>query len=149
MINDIGKLTNRSKPASLLSLEIEKGFEKLKVISSQKMKIPAAYFIWKDPYMVAANNTFINDMMQYCRLQNVFSDQNRYPQISLNELQKNKTGLILLSSEPYPFKEKHKEEIQKIVPGIKIELADGEMFSWYGNRLLKSVDYFLSFLNNH
>lgn len=149
MINYIGKITNRSKHASILSLEIEKGFEKLKAIASQKIKIPTAYFIWKDPYMVAANHTFINAMMKYCGLQNIFSDQNRYPEISLNELKHNKTELILLSSEPYPFKEKHKEEIQRIVPGVKIELADGEMFSWYGNRLLKSVDYFLSFLNNH
>jgi len=149
MINDIGKLTNRSKDASLLGLEIEKGFEKLLALSSQKRKIPTAYFIWKDPYMVAANQTFINEMMKYCGLQNVFSDQTRYPEISLNELKKYKSELILLSSEPYPFKEKHKEEIQKIFPEIKIELTDGEMFSWYGNRLLKSVDYFLSFLNNH
>ena len=149
MINDIGKLTNSSKHASLLSLEIEKGFDKLKAISSQKIQIPTAYFIWKDPYMVAANHTFINAMMKYCGLQNVFSDQNRYPKILLNELKNNKTELILLSSEPYPFNKKHKEKIQKILPNIKIELADGEMFSWYGNRLLKSVDYFLSFLNNH
>lgn len=149
MINDIGKLTNHANQALQLSLEIENGFKKLKAISSLKRKITTAYFIWKDPYMVAANNTFINEMMKYCGLQNVFEDQNRYPEISLDELKKHKTELILLSSEPYPFGEKHKKEIQKIVPGIKIELADGEMFSWYGNRLLKSVDYFLSFLNNH
>lgn len=149
MINDIGKLTKRSKHASLLGLEIENGFEKLLAISSQKRKIPAAYFIWKDPYMVAANQTFINELMRYCALQNVFSNQTRYPEISLNELKNNQTELILLSSEPYPFKEKHKEGIQKIFPELKIELVDGEMFSWYGNRLLKSVDYFLSFLNNH
>jgi hypothetical protein len=54
----------------------------------------------------------------------------------------------LLSSEPYPFKLKHKEEIQMQLPEIKIKLVDGEMFSWYGSGLLKSVDYFQSFLNN-
>ncbi len=149
MINDIGKLTNRSKQASLLSLKIESEFEKLKRISSKKRKIPSAYFIWKDPYMVAANGTFINDMMKYCGLENIYSEKKRYPEISLNELKNKIPKLILLSSEPYPFKEKHKIEIQKIFPLIKVELADGEMFSWYGSRLLKSVDYFHSFLNKH
>jgi ABC-type Fe3+-hydroxamate transport system substrate-binding protein len=97
--------------------------------------------------MVAAGNTFINDMMNYCGLENVFADLKRYPEIMLDELVKRETELILLSSEPYPFKKKHIDEFQKDLPGIKIMLVDGEMFSWYGSRLLKSVDYFHSFLD--
>ena len=148
MISDIGKLTNRIETASALAWRIKEDFEKLKNNFLDKRKIPTAYFIWKDPYMVAAGDTFINDMMQYCGLENIFSEKKRYPEISLEEIIEKKCELILLSSEPYPFKQKHKEEIQKQLPEIKIQLADGEMFSWYGNRLLKSVDYFQSFLNN-
>jgi ABC-type Fe3+-hydroxamate transport system substrate-binding protein len=147
MIQDIGKLTNRVEASSTLALKIKEEFEKLKSNSFEKRKIPAAYFIWKDPYMVAAAETFINDMMKYCGLQNSFSDQKRYPQISLEEIKKKKCELILLSSEPYPFKQKQKEEIQTHLPKIKIELVDGEMFSWYGSRLLKSINYFQSFIN--
>ena len=148
MISDIGKLTNRIETASALALRIKADFEKLKNNFSDKRKVPTAYFIWKDPYMVAAGDTFINDMMPYCGLENIFFEKKRYPQISLEEIREKKCELLLLSSEPYPFKQKHKEEIQKQLPRIKIELVDGEMFSWYGNRLLKSVDYFQSFLNN-
>jgi ABC-type Fe3+-hydroxamate transport system substrate-binding protein len=147
MINNIGKLTGRIEAASVLVLKIEEGFDNLKINSSKRRKIPTAYFIWKDPYMVAAGDTFITDMMQYCGLENIFFQNKRYPQISLEEIKEKKCELILLSSEPYPFKQKHKEEIQSHLPKIKIELVDGEMFSWYGSRLLKSIDYFQSFLH--
>jgi ABC-type Fe3+-hydroxamate transport system substrate-binding protein len=148
MINNIGKLTNRIEEASLLSLKIKEGFEKLKEVVSPKRKTRAAYFIWKDPWMVAADHTFINDMMKYAGLKNVFEKLERYPQISLNEVAKENTELILLSSEPYPFQEKHKSELHKLFPDIKIEIVDGELFSWYGSRLLKSIDYFHYFLKN-
>ncbi len=147
MINDIGKLTNHSSEASDLALKIEERFEKLKEVVSGKRKTRTAYFIWKNPWMVAGNHTFINDMLQRAGFENIFADLERYPQINLNLLKGN-AELVLLSSEPYPFKQKHRQELEQLIPGIKIEIIDGEMFSWYGSRLLKSVDYFLSFFRN-
>ena len=148
MIADIGALAQREESASNIILKLNEGFRKLKNSFLDRKKIPAAYFIWKDPYMVAGGDTFINEMMQYCGLENVFADHKRYPKITLEEIKEKKVELILLSSEPYPFKEKHKEEIQKQVGVIKVELVDGEMFSWYGNRLLNSIDYFQTFVQN-
>lgn len=146
MIHDIGNLTGRTEPASVLALQINGGFEKLEnICSNSSLLMRAVYFIWKDPYMVAGGDTFINEMMHYCGLENVFADQKRYPQITLDEVKEKNTELILLSSEPYPFKEKDKEQIQKQIDGVKVELVDGEMFSWYGSRLLKSIDYFHKF----
>ena len=98
--------------------------------------------------MVAASQTFIHEMMKYVGLDNVFSNIERYPIISMDDLQQQNPELILLSTEPYPFKEKHKTEMKRLFPGKNIEIVDGEMFSWYGSRLLKSVEYFYSFLKN-
>ena len=147
MINNVGKLTGKIEQASVLALKIQEGFKDLEKKNFKERKIRAAYFIWNDPYMVAGGDTFINDMMPYAGLENIFSEKKRYPQISLGEIKKKKCELILLSSEPYPFKQKHKKEIQLKLPGIRVELVDGEMFSWYGSRLLKSIDYFKSFQN--
>jgi ABC-type Fe3+-hydroxamate transport system substrate-binding protein len=146
MILDVGNLTGKSKKASELIFRIKDGFERLKELSSNKRPVKTAYFIWKDPYMAAGGNTFINNMMQYCGLKNAFCEQTRYPQITLEEIKQKDVELILLSSEPYPFKEKNLEEIQRQFPKIRVELTDGEMFSWYGSRLLKSIEYFQSFL---
>ena len=102
--------------------------------------LKTAYFIWKDPWMVAAGGTYIDSVMKHYNLENVFSDQQRYPQISLDELQDRNPELILLSSEPFPFKQKHIEEIQKTCPESKIELVNGEWFSWYGSGMLEAFD---------
>ncbi len=147
MIKSIGKLTDKHKEATSLVNNIVLKFQSLSDIDFYRKKIKAAYVIWKDPYMVAANKTFINDMMKYCGLENFYENKERYPEIILDELKDTIAsnagcGLILLSSEPYPFKEKHIKEIQAKISCSKILLADGEMFSWYGSRLLKAADYF-------
>jgi ABC-type Fe3+-hydroxamate transport system substrate-binding protein len=85
-------------------------------------------------------------MLQACGLTNVFSDQTRYPEVSLDEIMTAKPDLLFLSSEPYPFTEKHVEEFQSHLPHSKIILVDGEFFSWYGSRLLTAPDYFNSLL---
>jgi ABC-type Fe3+-hydroxamate transport system substrate-binding protein len=140
MIKAIGKLTGKTAKALSISKEIQLKFQKLIDSFSHKRKIKSAYLIWKEPYMAAGGNTFINEMMRYCGLLNIFTNVERYPQINNENLQA--CELILLSSEPYPFKEKHAHELQQEIPRAKIILVDGEMFSWYGNRLLLAADYF-------
>jgi len=53
-----------------------------------------------------------------------------------------KPELLFLSSEPYPFKEKHVEEFKEALPNTKVIVVDGESFSWYGSRLSQAIDYF-------
>lgn len=94
-----------------------------------------AYFIWREPWMTIGNDTYIHDVMKQFGLQNVYGNQNRYPQVDFEELNDLSPELILLSSEPFPFKEKHLEEVQKNCPNSKIILVSGEWFSWYGSRM--------------
>ena len=70
----------------------------------------------------------------------------RYPEVILNS--KSSPDFVFLSSEPYPFKEKHIRQIQEIYPTATIKLVDGEMFSWYGSRLLRAPAYFKELLNS-
>ncbi|MBD3617331.1 MAG: ABC transporter substrate-binding protein [Gracilimonas sp.] len=106
--------------------------------------LSTAYFIWKDPWMTVGSDTYIHNVMQEYQLHNVFGDQTRYPQTSLKSLASKNPDLILLSSEPYPFKEKHIKEIRKACPVSKIELVNGEWFSWYGSRMISAFKW----LNN-
>jgi iron complex transport system substrate-binding protein len=98
--------------------------------------IDVAYFIWREPWMVAGGSTYINDVLQRFGMRNTFADLERYPQIELTELQNRYSNAVLLSSEPYPFKPKHIAEIEKKMPGVRVQLVDGEWFSWYGSRML-------------
>lgn len=142
MIKKIGKLTNRVKQANTLTETLEQQFSTFQQSITQKPKKRAAYFIWKAPYMVAAKGTFIQSMLEIAGFTNVFEHLDRYPEVSLATLAAEKPEVILLSSEPYPFKEKHFEVFQKACPTAKIVVVDGELFSWYGSRLLYSIRYF-------
>jgi ABC-type Fe3+-hydroxamate transport system substrate-binding protein len=119
--------------------EIQEKKKKVETKTSKKATKRVAYFIWKDPLMVAGKETFINELLKLNRFENVFTG--RYPETNLEELQNLNLDLILLSSEPFPFKAKHKEIFKNI--DVEVILVDGEFFSWYGSRLTKAMDYFL------
>jgi len=85
-------------------------------------------------------------MLQKCGLVNAF-DAERYPRIEVADLEAAAPDIIFLSSEPYPFKEKNIPELQAIAPSAKIKLVDGEMFSWYGSRLMEAPEYFTALMD--
>lgn len=139
MIASVGEITGTQTAAQKIISQITKNFAELK---PKTPKIKTAYFIWRNPYMFAGGDTFINEMINYCGFDNIFANADRYPEINVEELLKKNFKLLLLSSEPFPFKQKHVEELQTQLPGIKIILVDGEMFSWYGSRLIHASVYF-------
>jgi ABC-type hemin transport system substrate-binding protein len=92
--------------------------------------------------MVAATGTFVDDMLRRAGFINVFAAQSRYPEITPEQLAAAAPQRILLSSEPYPFSEKHIAEFRPICPAATVQIVDGELFSWYGSRLRKAAAYF-------
>jgi ABC-type Fe3+-hydroxamate transport system substrate-binding protein len=149
MIKDIGKLTSKEKEADLLVKKINTNFDLLALKpQTTNNKLRTAYLIWRDPYMTIGGDTFISDMLLKCGFENVFAHKKRYPEITIAELPIANCQLLLLSSEPYPFKQKHIDELSAQLPGCKIILADGEMFSWYGSRLLLAPGYFKKLISS-
>ncbi len=63
-------------------------------------------------------------------------DRGRYPEMELEEIRRSEADVLLLSSEPFPFEEKHLEEL-----GERAVLADGELLSWHGARLRQGIPY--------
>jgi len=86
-------------------------------------------------------------MLEICGLKNTITEL-RYPEITSEQIQKASPSLIFLSTEPYPFRQKHISEFQNICPKAKVILVEGEMFSWYGSRLLYAPSYFEHLLKN-
>jgi ABC-type Fe3+-hydroxamate transport system substrate-binding protein len=138
MIGKVGELVNRTTEAKLLIGAIKKQFNEFVAPS---LNLQAAYLIWRKPYMVAGKGTFIDDMLQKCGLINAFNEE-RYPEVSDKMLMDVKPDVVLLSSEPYPFTQKHIDEFKRLLPDAQVILVDGEMFSWYGSRLLYAPAYF-------
>ena len=147
MIKQVGLLVGKQNEAMELVEQIETSFKKLgqpittQTITPFSQNKKVAYLIWHDPYMAVGRDTFIGDMLRRCGFTNVFEDESRYPMITLEQLENLHCEYVFLSSEPFPFKEVHANAIRKQLPYTKVVFVDGEMFSWYGSRLLHSVDY--------
>jgi ABC-type Fe3+-hydroxamate transport system substrate-binding protein len=135
MIEDIGRLTHTGDEALSIINDVKNSL--VEISSKQK----ALYLIWNNPYMCAGQDTFITQMMAVAGFKNVVT-ANRYPSLTDDEIILLQPEIILLSSEPFPFKEKHIMALQLLVPNAKVILVDGEIFSWYGSRMLHAANYF-------
>jgi ABC-type Fe3+-hydroxamate transport system substrate-binding protein len=145
MMRLLGSLLGKEKKSHEIAAKIAASVNNIKnMFNGQSV----AYFIWYKPYMLAAKNTFIDHVLNHLGFINTASELNRYPELDVEAIRKLSPDFCFLSSEPYPFKEKHIRELQEILPSSKIILVDGEMFSWYGSRLLKLEGYIKEFKNH-
>ncbi|MDC0006845.1 helical backbone metal receptor [Winogradskyella sp.] len=142
LITMYGNIFEVEEKALRLITNIKNENTQLQDVIKNKPKLKVAYFIWKKPWMVAASKTFIDAMLGEAGFINVFSNEERYPETDLEHNKLEDADLIFLSSEPFPFKEKHILDLKTRFPKKDIKIVDGELFSWYGSRLLKSFDYF-------
>jgi len=137
MIRTVGRMTDRAAKAETLATEINEAFTALPAFAPLR----ATYLIWQNPTMAVGHDTFIHDVMAQAGLVNVFGDRTRYPEITDEDLVATQPEVLLLSSEPYPFKEKHTTPFRTLLPDAAVHLANGELFSWYGSRLRHTPAY--------
>lgn len=140
MIMGVGAVLNVEKKARVIVDQIESGLSDFKSFMRNKPSQTVLYSIWKNPYMVAGKDTFIDKLLKLNKFNNAITDENsRYPEVALSKMKN--VDLVLLSTEPYPFKEKDVQALRQELGG-NVKLVDGEFFSWYGSRLIKAFDYF-------
>ena len=135
-LTELGILLNKQELALNFNEKINVIFDSSKELAPKKV----AYLIWKNPYMTVGSDTFIHEIIEKLGFTNLFEDSKRYPEISVNQMKE--AEYVFLSSEPFPFQQKHIDELQKELPDSKIILVDGEAFSWYGTHLSRCGDYF-------
>jgi iron complex transport system substrate-binding protein len=157
MIEDFGNLFNKRTNAQKWIDKINFAYQEFENLVKNNKIQKAAYFIWANPYMVAAGNTFINEMLKLNKLENIYDNENkqgeayknmvkyegRYPEVVIQKMKiQGDPDFVLLSSEPFPFKDEHAFELGRHTHHAKTIFVDGEMFSWYGSRIAKSFEYF-------
>lgn len=144
MIHDLGKLTERYEPASELINEIQTAYQALPKANNKRV----AYVIWKKPYMVVGKDTYIQSLLEELGFTNPFIEAvGRYPVVTVEDLRQAELDEIFLATEPFPFREKHLEEFQALLPGVKPFIVDGEMF-WYGAKMVEAAAYFRKLTEN-
>jgi len=149
MIKDFGEIFNKRTNASKWIDKINFTYHDFQNFIQNKPIKKVAYFIWANPYMVVGNTTFINEMLKINRFQNIYeSKEGRYPEVELKKIRlEGDPDYVFLSSEPFPFKDEHAFEIGRFTHHAVTVFVDGEMFSWYGSRLVKAFSYFKALQN--
>ena len=143
LIEEYGKFFNKRIEATAIIEKLTFKLNDFQAFVADKKVLKAAYFIWRKPWMVAANHTFIDHLLTLNKYDNIYANKERYPEVELKKIRlEGDPELIFLSSEPYPFKDEHAFEVGRFAHHAKTVFVDGEMFSWYGSRLLKAFDYF-------
>jgi ABC-type Fe3+-hydroxamate transport system substrate-binding protein len=138
MMEKLGFLLGMEKRSGEIISELKRSLPEIKdIFTGQKV----VYFMWKNPYMLAAKNTFIDHVLNYAGLTNAASHLQRYPEVNARDLKELDPEYCFLSSEPFPFKQEHAVELNELLPKARIMIIDGEMFSWYGSRLLRLAGY--------
>lgn len=140
MIEKVGRVVQAEAEATVLVARI-------KASTLPTMTGRAAYMMWRKPYMVVGATTYINDVLETIGFTNPFTAMDgRYPSVTIEQLQQAKLDYLFLSSEPFPFQQKHIDELQQHLPRTRIQLIDGEMF-WYGAKMAEAATYLQAYFN--
>ena len=143
MIAELGKIFAVRTQAQQWIDKINYALADFKNFMQGRETLKAAYFIWKNPYMAAGSGTFINEMLKLNNFTNIYEERGRYPEIIIQKIRiQGDPDVVFLSSEPYPFKEEDAFEVGRFTHHAKTVFVDGEMFSWYGSRMVKAFPYF-------
>lgn len=137
MIRAVARLTDCTADGGELCQAVTRAFDGLDSFEPLR----TAYLIWRGPYMTVGRDTFIHDVMSQGGFENAFGRMNRYPTIDEATLIDADLDVLLLPDEPFPFSPKHMADFDEMLPGTSIHLVDGQLFSWYGSRLLHTPDY--------
>jgi ABC-type Fe3+-hydroxamate transport system substrate-binding protein len=143
MMTEVGRLVHKEKEASRIVEQIE---NELAAYQQPSAPVKVAYLVWQNPLYTISGSTFINDWLRMLGMENVFASRTdaRYPLVTIEQIAEAKPDLLLLASEPFPFKKEHSDAFAAQLPGIIPVLVDGQMLSWYGSRMTlapKAIQY--------
>ena len=141
LIKTLGNVFDIENRATAMTKQLLDKHREIDSAASGLPKISVIYLIWNDPLMAAGKGTFIDHMLSLVGLENCIQKQ-RYPQLEPSDL--TMADHILLSSEPFPFKEHHRKAIAE-QSQVSTHFIDGEYCSWYGSRLLRGMEYLFDF----
>lgn len=144
MVRDVGSALGKAAEAERIAADIERRAARVRESARSTPPVRYAYLIWRNPWMVAGGDTFVTAMLALPGGINVFADHpERYPVVTAGDLTAADPDAVFLSSEPFPFKAKHADELASStgLPGDRVHLVDGEYLTWHGSRTPDGIDY--------
>jgi len=153
MVRSIGEAIRAGPQAERIAQDIESRAARARQASEGRTPVRFAYLIWREPIMVAGSDTFISDLLGLAGGVNVFGPggehADRYPAVAPDDLRSADPDAVLLSTEPFPFREAHADELSAAtgLPRNRFHVVDGELLSWHGSRTPRGIDYAAALLD--
>ncbi|MFQ5530618.1 MAG: helical backbone metal receptor [Gemmatimonadota bacterium] len=144
MVRSIGAAVGRGSEAGRIAGDIETRAARVRRNARSQQPVSFAYLIWRDPLMTVNADTFVSSLLTLAGGRNAFAgERDRYPEIESGRLATADPGVVMLSSEPFPFSEHNAQELGRLtgLPGDRFRLVDGELLSWHGSRTPAGIDY--------
>ncbi len=143
----IGGIFGREREAEALCERFQARYAALGAAAGELAPERVLYLIWRNPWMTVSRDTYVSRMLALVKWETIPEiTGDRYPKISLDDDAVDAARVVLLSTEPYPFRDAHLAEVRASLPRArKVELIDGEMTSWYGSRAIEALGYLLQF----
>jgi len=144
MVRSIAAAIDASVEGDQIARDIESRHARVVRDAQGKVPVRFAYLIWREPWMTVNADTFVDALLADAGGRNVFASQaDRYPTITPNDLRAADPDVVLLSTEPFPFKPLHADELALAsgLPRERFQIADGELLSWHGSRTPAGIDY--------
>ncbi len=140
MMRTLGVYLNCEGIAFPMALRLESLILDVKARVQKHFARPFLYFIWRNPYMIVGEDTYISRLFSLIRWQNAYQGNERYPVLNIEDLPKYGQAEILFSTEPFPFKKRHAEELHRHWSTVtRVWKVDGQLLSWYGVRTLEAL----------
>jgi iron complex transport system substrate-binding protein len=135
----LGRALHAVAAAKKLTKAIDARLAELRARTSDR-RVRFAYLIWREPLMAVGPDTYVHSLLESAGGVNIVHGD-RYPEIDLATLAA--ADKILLSSEPFPFADKHRQELIAAtdLPADRFALVDGELLSWHGRKTLEGLAY--------
>ena len=144
MVRSIAATLERPAEGERIARDIERRSQRVRAEARAKAPVRWAYLVWREPLMTVNRDTFVDALLSQAGGVNVFADEReRYPTVDAERLRAANPDLVLLCTEPFPFREVHADELARAtgLPRSRFRIADGEYLSWHGSRTPDGIDY--------
>ncbi len=138
LLADLGELVGAAERGREMEAEARRIWESGRE-TAPSLDLRIAYAVWRNPWMWAGSDAYIQSVLRWWGW-SPWPEDTRYPELDLDAVRQAGVDEVFLPSEPFPFKAAHKAECE----GLDARLVDGEMFSWYGSRMLHVPRYIAS-----
>jgi ABC-type Fe3+-hydroxamate transport system substrate-binding protein len=127
----VRSLTDLNVEMAQLARRVDAAWKEIEIGEPRPPRLSAFVPIWRRPWMALGTPTYAADLLAHLGIESVYHADGSYPSVELDDVRDRHPDVVLAPSEPYPFKSRHREELESVAP---THFVDGKDLFWWGER---------------